>query len=161
MRGQTGTINGKRYDFDTTHWPQFLSDPAEIQHGVLNQAVVHFNYIITTYRIFKKSPKPFKDNGFKLLFIRLMIDALDDSGWHYALPSMENFVAGLSGADGSIAYTDPDAALKYPAFRQKFDELLELGLYDQTVVAKLEESIAPFDEKFRWNPAVTSEALAV
>ena len=152
LRGQQATINGKTYGFDTTHLAQFFSSPSEIQHNVLNQAIVHFNYIITTYRNFQKSPKPFMDNGFKLLFIRLLADALDHTGWIYQLPSMANFIAGLTGQDGSISYVDPEAKAKYPEFREKLQELFKLGLFDQSVVAKLKESIAPFDEQFRWSP---------
>ena len=158
MRGQRATVSGKTYGFDTTHLPQFLSDPSEIQHSVLNQTVVHFNYIITTYRTFNKSPKPFKDNGFKLFFIRLLVDVLDEPGRQYALPSMANFVAGLSGADESVTYTDPEARGKFPEFRQKLQDLMELELFDPGVVSKIAECIAPFDDKFGWSPAAAIES---
>lgn len=150
MRGQYATVNGKTYDFDTTHLPQYLSSPDEIQHNVLNQAIVHFNYIITTYRYFNKTSRPFHDNDFKILFIRMLVDALDDSGWQYQLPTLEGCVAGLSVQDGVITYCDAEAAAKYPTFRQKLQELLELGLFDETVVGRLASGVAPFDEKFNW-----------
>lgn len=153
MRGQTATVNGKTYGFDTTLLPQFMSSPSEIQHNVLNNAIVHFNYIITTYRNFNKSPKPFPDKAFKMLFIRLLVDALDNSGWEYQLPSLENCVAGLAGSDPLISYVDADASAGYPEFRQKFQELLELGLLEPAAVDKLKQSIAPFDTHFGWKPA--------
>ncbi len=154
MRGQTATVKGKTYEFDTTLLPQCMSAPEEVQHNVLNNAMVHFNYIITTYRNFNKSPKPFHDSAFKMLFIRLLVDALDHSGWHYDLPTLQSCVAGLAGADPSISYADSEAAAAYPEFRGKFQELLELGLLDRAAVSTLAESIAPFDAKFAWTPSL-------
>ena len=152
MRGQIATVNGKTYPFDTTHLPQFLSDPSELESHGLDQPIAHYNYVITNYREFEKAPKPYDDNFFRILLIRFLVDALDNSGWPYRLPSFEQCVAGLSGTDADVNYADPRAARIYPHFRRYFQSLLELGLFERSALVKLADSIAPFDQKFGWVP---------
>lgn len=150
MRGRLVKLKGKWHRLDTTHLAQFLSKPSEIQHHTLAQSIVHFSFVISIYRQFRMSSKPFKDNNFNMLLIRLLVDAIDDSEWQYNLPSLTCCINGLSGEDKYLCYTDPETAVTYPKFRKKLQSLTEMGLFGQNVIERIRRDIEPFDRKFNY-----------
>ena len=98
--GHVATVDGEEHMFDTTFWAQ-LHTPAEriAVADDLADRVVHFNYVISTYRRFQRSTGSFHDDGFRLLLIRLFVDLFAQEGDEYQLPSLDELVRGLGRAD--------------------------------------------------------------
>jgi hypothetical protein len=97
-------LAGKRYVFDTALWPQCKTAPERIGVHQQKQIIIHFNYVIGTYRWFQQSHGPYEDKWFRLLLIRLLIDAYDRSGWSYEVPPLEDLIKGLVDKSNRVTY---------------------------------------------------------
>jgi hypothetical protein len=111
-------------------FPQFLTDPAEVginkEYG--QDEFLHFSFVISIYRLFCKSRRPFEDKYFKLLLIRSLIDALGDAGWTYSVPSMKGLVGALAGTDEKVSYRALETRKNYDTFRRNFERLMQSGI---------------------------------
>ena len=54
-RGQAASINGQKHVCDTLLLPQCLTEPKRIGRRGNDRGMIHFNYVIGTYRWFEKS----------------------------------------------------------------------------------------------------------
>jgi hypothetical protein len=149
-RGHEDVINGKRHAFDTLLMAQCLTDPSRIARHEREWGFVHFNYVICTYRHFQKRQGAFEDNHFRLLLIRLLIDACDTSGWTYEVPPLGELHAALRTGRGEVTYTDAATAANYLEFREKVQQLLAGPVLSERQRAIIAEGVAPFDAAFSW-----------
>ncbi len=155
-RGHEDVIQGERHAFDTLLMAQCLTDPARIARHDREWGFVHFNYVICTYRHFQKRQGSFEDSYFRLLLIRLLIDACDTSGWTYDVPAIEVMHAALATGQGDVTYAGPETAAQYPEFREKIQQLLTGPVLSEQQRAVIAAGVAPFDAAYAWVPAPAS-----
>jgi len=148
-RGHDGVIGGKSHTFDITFLPQCQTDPERVGRHQGSWSFVHFNYVICTYRWFQQSKGSFEDESFRLLLVRLLIDAYDRSGWYYEVPSIENLVKGITDSSNRVTYLQDKTREQYPEFRTKLQQLIESGLLDDEKASILEKGVKPFDLAFK------------
>src|SRR6476469_6786021 len=88
--GHDADLFGERHTFDTTFWGQCHTPQERIGVHELGADLVHFNYVISTYRRFQRhTAGPFHDNQFRLLLIRVLIDLfVQGDPTAYALPTL-------------------------------------------------------------------------
>ncbi len=61
-------------------WPQCQTPPEQIERHQQEWGFIHFSHVVSTYRRFQQSKEAFEDSYFRILLIRLLIDAYDQSG---------------------------------------------------------------------------------
>ncbi len=147
-RGHDDLLDGKWHTFDTTLWPQCQTLPERVGRHQQEWGFIHFNYVISTYRWFQKSKGPFEDQYFRLLLVRLLIDAYDRSGWVYEVPTLAGLVEGLNDSSNRVTYIQEQTRQKYPEFRLKLQRLIDSGLLDDEKVTILCDGVQPFDRVF-------------
>ncbi len=149
-RGHRRFHRGRLINFDSTLFPQFLTDPSEIgiNERFGDDDYVHFNFVISVYRLFCKSRGRFEDQHFKLLLIRSLIDALGDVGWAYSVPTMEELVDALDGKDARVSYQQ--ARKGYEIFRRNLERLMRSGILGAEASDTMRRGLLPFDERFAW-----------
>jgi hypothetical protein len=150
-RGHDATLNGTVHVCDTMLLPQCLTPADKIARHEGNWGLIHFNNVICTYRWFHRNPGPFEDQDFRLLLIRLLIDAWDDSGWKYNLPLASEMARGRRDASNRVTYRSAEAQANFPIFRTKLQQLIDLGTLDRAIVGSLKEGVQEFDERFQWS----------
>src|SRR5438105_5910705 len=104
--GHHDTLDGKQHEFDITLWPQCKTSPQRIGLYTEEKEFVHFNYVICTYRWFQQSKGSYEDEYFRLLLIRLLIDAYDCSEEPYELPSLIDMIRGLKDGSNRVTYLE-------------------------------------------------------
>lgn len=155
-RGHLGTIDGTKHVFDTTLKPQCLTPRERIGRQDREFGWVHFNYVISTYRAFQNQKGTFADDDHRILLIRLLIDAFDDSDWPYDVPGIASLVDGLTNEHATVTSATDRSRESYPGFRSRLEALVESGLLSAGQVAGMHASIEPFDEAFGWEPEGTT-----
>jgi hypothetical protein len=149
-KGHVNTVNGRTHSFDNTIYPQCLTPPERVGVEPLAGGFVHFNYVICTYRFFQAAKGPCEDEHFRLLLIRLLIDAFDRSGWRYDLPPLAELVRGLTDARAPVTYRAAATAGHYSEFRGKLRTLMSDGLTAGRPGEVIRNGVAPFDRAFGW-----------
>jgi len=153
-RCQKGIISGKSFDFDTTLLPQCLTPAEKISRHKEVRGFIHFNYVIITYRKFKKSKGPYEDGGFCLLLLRLLVDMYDDgSGWIYEVPTIDELKKGLRDHNQRVTYLADSTRKNYPLFRSKLQKLIDSEIFDGKKMTICQGEIYPFDKAFDWTNA--------
>ena len=148
--GHRGVINGVAHDFDATLLPQCLTPPERVGRHDQEWGFVHFNYVISTYRWFQRSTGRFEDTNFRVLLVRLLIDACDRSGWQYDAPPVAELAKGLRNPSCRVTYTKQETRKNYPEFRGKLKELIERGRLPEDQCAIMRKGIETFDRAFDW-----------
>jgi len=150
-RGHDGIVAGQPHTFDITFWPQCQTVPERISRHHREWGFIHFNYVIGTYRWFQRSRGPFEDENFRLLLVRLLIDAYDSSGWHYEVPSLGELIKGINDGDCRVTYLKEKTRQQYPEFRAKLQQLIESHLLNDQQVLILSDGVRPFDRAFNYH----------
>jgi hypothetical protein len=122
--GHDAMMNGELHTFDTTFWAQSHTEPEHIAVRALGAGMVHFNYVISTYRNFQRHGPAFRDPQFRLLLTRLFIDLFDNGGTEYAVPSMQVLGSQIGHAGAVVRYEDSDRD-NYHSFRRNVDAVIE------------------------------------
>ena len=148
LRGQRVNLDGKKLAFDTTHLAQYLSTPDEIKYETVATPFVHFNYLISTYRHYQNSPKPFEDPWFKIFLIRLLIDSTNETDWPYEIPSYNDFLKALNGKSKYIKFPSDQKNVRYDIFRKDLEKLLIIGCFEKNLNDRILELVQPFDKHF-------------
>lgn len=145
-------LDGRKVRFDTTLWPQYQTDPTEFAlHGMDAHTYVHFGNIVTTYRKFRRARKPYEDTRFRVLLIRLLIDAMgSEAAQNIYVPSIEECVAGIDGKSRTVSYAESKTASIYKGFRDQIRGLSGLNVLAEAAIDSIEKSIRPFDEAFQY-----------
>lgn len=147
-RGHNDIIIGKQHTFDTTLWPQCQTSPERISRHQKEWGFIHFNYVISTYRWFQRSKSSFEDIHFRLLLIRLLINAYDRSGWSYKVPLLDELKKGITDKSNRVTYLSEQTQQNYSEFRSKLGKLIESGLIDDEKSSILSDGVQPFDRAF-------------
>lgn len=147
-RGHNGVIHGKPHTFDTMLYPQCQTKPNKIDRHKQEWGFIHFNYVICTYRWFQQSKGSFEDDYFRILLIRLLIDAFDPSGWSYSVPTLEVLEKGITDKSNRVTYKEKDTAQHYPEFRSKLEKLITSGIIDSEKASILAKGVRHFDRTF-------------
>jgi hypothetical protein len=147
-RAHLGEVAGELHSCDMMLWPQAHTPADRIRLHDQGSAFVHFNHVTSTYRLFQKASGSWEDSHFRLLLIRILIDAYDPSGWRYPLPSVARLAQGLADASQRITYLAPETRSHYPEFRRKFEELLASGTMGRERTEVARRALAPFDAAF-------------
>ena len=148
-RGHLGVVGGKAHEFDTTLLPQCLTDAIRIRRHQGDWGFVHFNYVICTYRWFQENEKrrkpAYRDEHWRILLIRLLIDAYESTETEAAVPSLMELRKGLTGQSARVDYRGEAAAKNYAEFREKLRQLIDSGILKERQIQVLNEGIEPFD----------------
>lgn len=147
-RGHEEMVNGKPQVFDISYWPQYKTPREKLGRHQKEWGFIHFNYVTGTYRRFQKSKGPHEDDAFRLLLVRLLIDAYDRSDWVYEIPPADELAKGITDKSNRITYIQKETGQHYPPFRSKLQELLDCGLLDDEKVSIMQKGLRPFDQAF-------------
>ncbi|MCC6153682.1 MAG: hypothetical protein IT367_07980 [Candidatus Hydrogenedentes bacterium] len=148
--GHRDVLNGVSHEFDATLLPQCLTPPERVGRHDQEWGFVHFNYVISAYRLFQNSTGRYEDSNFRVLLVRLLIDACDRSGWQYDAPPISELAIGLRNPSRRVTYTKQETRKNYPEFRSKLKELIERGRLQDAQCASIRKGIEPFDRAFDW-----------
>ena len=151
LRPQYARLAEGLFWFETTLLAQARTAPERIARHRSTQRV-HFGWVIGGYRAYQRTRGRFDDDHFRLLLIRLLIDAFDPAGGPYAIPGLDELARGLTDAGARIAYGD-DARRNYPAFREPLERVLRSDLFPAEPSGSIRSGLAAFDAAFAWQPA--------
>jgi hypothetical protein len=138
---------GERHTFDTTFWGQCRTPAERIAVTGESNRIVHFNYVISTYRRLQRTPGPFHDHNFRLLLIRLFIDLFATEPVEYAVPELDQLVRGLHDPLQRVYYRREDA-VEYHRFMSKFRVVLDGPVVDQERRDRAGVALRSFDDHF-------------
>lgn len=151
MRPQHASLAEGEFWFETTLLAQARTAPQRIaRHRAAR--LVHFGWVIGGYRKFQRSRRRYKDRHFRLLLIRLLIDAFDPDGGPYLVPSLAELERGLKDPGARVVYEEL-ARRNYPGFRQELERLLCSDLFPASRVEGIRSGLAAFDVAYSWQPA--------
>jgi hypothetical protein len=143
-------LMGEEHGFDTTFYPQSLTDQRLI--GVSpSDDMIHFNYVISNYRHFvRHGCKDWFDTKFRLLFISLLVELFDREHLaDYRLPSLADMAAWLGKPDAPVRFPEGDAAEKeYRDFRGLLGRALRGTWVSHRQLELAVGALAPFDRHF-------------
>lgn len=146
--GHDGVLDGEKHTFDTTLFPQCMTEPQRIAWHSPASGLIHFNYVICSYRYYLDQQIGYEDEQFRLLLIRILIDLFDRESPEYPLPIARQLQDGLTDDSAPVTYRKSSTAKNYAEFRIKLEELLQSGLLNDDQLDTAKSIIAPFDQKF-------------
>lgn len=148
--GHVAEILGEEHVFDTTLHPQALTEQSRVAVRPQEDAIVHFNYVISTYRHFQRSTGGYADDMFRLLLVRLFVDLFADVDADYTLPTITDLSRGLTDPTARVTYPVPTSEVisEYAGFRERVQRILTgawvpSGRGDDAALA-----LAPFDRHY-------------
>jgi hypothetical protein len=145
MRPQNAPLPEGKFWFETTLLAQVRTPPQRIaRHRPAD--LVHFGWVIGCYRTFQQSRGVFEDDQFRLLLIRLLIDAVGPRA-DSDVPAHGELVRGLRGASSRVVYGDR-ARRNFPVFRRELQRVLDAGSLGADGTAALRAGLQPFDSAF-------------
>lgn len=147
-RGHDGAVDGRPVTFDISFNPQSRTAPERIALATSPPRFVHFNHTMGRYREFQRSlrrGRPWEDRTFRVLLVRLLVEAFDDSDWRYDAPAVAELLRGLEDPAAPVTYREPGVEERYAAFRATLDELCDARLVGEARVEALRRAAAPFD----------------
>jgi hypothetical protein len=147
--GHPDELFDESHVFDTTLFPQAVTDPNKVDHAGLSDEFVHFNYVITAYRFFQRHGPGYLDDRFLMLFISLMTDLLGAGKYGSALPVPEKMVEALHASSPAIQF--PAAAIAtetYERFRLKLGQVLVAPWLPAASVTRIQPIIEEFDRHY-------------
>ena len=138
---------GERHVFDTTYYPQALTEPHRI--GIApNDDIVHFNYVISNYRRFiRRGQVQWGDGSFRLLLVSLFVAVFDrERAGAYRLPSLGELGSFLGDSAAPVRYPPPeDGAHEYPQFRRRLSKALAGPWVSEQQQQLTADALRPFD----------------
>jgi len=147
--GHEGELGGETHAFDVTLRPQCVADPQR-RTVVRSEDIVHFNYVISTYRWFRRSADTFEDSQFRLLLIRLFVDIFAEQDFDYRLPTLAELAQGLTDPAARVTYpaVDEQTRERYDDFRAKLTRILEGPWTPPATRTGLADQLRRFDEAY-------------
>jgi len=122
-----------------------MTAPERVGRHPEENGFIHFGHVVSGYRWFQQSPRPYEDEQFRLLLIRLLIDVYDTSGWPCEVPSAHDLAKGLAVKSNQVTYLRDSTRQRYPGFRSTLQCLLSSGLLNDERASMMLEEITPFD----------------
>ena len=121
------------------------------------QSIVHFNYVITTYRLFQRHGPGMVDDCFRLLLIRVFIDLFASDLTAYTLPTMSELADGLTAQAALVKYPDVEQGSEdYATFRTQLEEALSGSWAAAERRATTRAELDVFDDFYGWVPTKTT-----
>lgn len=151
--GHENRLDGEAHVFDTTLYPQCLTAPARIGWRTPGSGLVHFNYVICTYRYFQAKGWAFEDEHFRVLLVAILARLFDPAGDGYAFGPVEEMSRGLRDERAQVLFRSPKTAANYAEFRRKFQDLLDGQLLNAEQKRLAADLLDPFDREFGWSEA--------
>ena len=146
--GHDARMFGEQHTFDTTFWGQCHTHPSRLVVRPQPGGVVHFNYVISTYRRLQRAKgQPVSDYEFRLLLIRLLIDLFDPDRAGYVVPERQDLVRGLDDSEALVTYATVEPRA-YQVFRREVDGILTGDWLDPSRRAEAARFLDPFDDRF-------------
>ena len=160
-RGHNARVRGQVHAVNITLLAQAETPPERVGRRAEEPDFVHFNYVMGSYRPFQVSRGSFEDDYFRVLLIRLLIDAFDPdpANWEYDAPTSTELALGLTDPKARVTYTGPETAGHYEEFRVKLQRLIDSPLLDASQGGRMLEGIGRFDQFFGY-PARLSDVAA-
>jgi hypothetical protein len=150
-RGHEDVLKGTRRKFDITQLPQCHTQPGLIHCDLGHHQYVHLCQTICTFRWFSYTRAPYEDRKFRLLFIRLLLDALEGPDSNGRIPSLTELQQGFRNPAAAVTYLRPAREEVYQEFRREFERLIQSCVLGESASEILHRSVAPFDRRFGWN----------
>lgn len=159
-RGHHAWLAGEWHGFDVTLYPQALTAPELCGLHDAGDGFEHFNWVICSYRHFHGgTERPYEDDRFVLLLIRLLADSLRPGDGAISrsadLPSVELLARGISDPAQPVTYRSEDARSYYPDFRRKVDRMLASPVFGDATADQIRSALQPFDLAFADSAAVS------
>jgi hypothetical protein len=144
------TVNGSVHMFDTMDYPQ-AHTPSELRRLVeAPAAFVHFRQVIVVFRRFQRAEgTPYEDERFRLLLIRLLMDAFGGSDAVRPPPSVDVLARGITDQTAPVTYRSSGIAENYSGFRHMLRHITDGALIEPGGAERIERALAPFDTAFR------------
>ena len=158
-RGHLGEFQGSKHIFDITLLPQALSPPEKIGQASAVPDFVHFNYVICTYRNFQNATGSFEDDYFRILLLRLLINAYGSRSWKYDIPELADLKQGIQDRSRRVTYLATETATHYDEFRTKLNRLLHSPVLTAAQATRIAEEVGSFDHAFGWAEAAVGVAI--
>jgi hypothetical protein len=150
------------YCFDTMLWSQFSdysSGKIAVDEAAVESEYVHFNGAITTYRTYcRQGARQTTDELFRLLLLSLWESAAGVVARRRLLPSPAQLAKGLTNPAAPISYDSPVCLRGYAEFRHMVLRLAECAPFAVEICEQMELDLAPFDQRFAFDPARPFEA---
>lgn len=148
--GHDGVLDGEDHTFDVTLHPQALTQAGRVDYTAVDDDFVHFNFVVSTYRLFQKHGPGFVDKMFRLLLIRILsgLFGSDSAG---IIPTVEELGNSLGSKTSTVRYPDAEAGAKdYAEFRRKLAPLLGFTWLPEGAAERTRKALAPFDEFYSY-----------
>jgi len=146
--GHDAKLNGMHHTFDTTLYPQCLTEPNRIGWHTPASGFVHFNYVVCTFRYFFNHYYGFEDEHFRLLLIRILVDSIGRRVEPDRLPDALSLEEGMFDELAPVTYLNDTSRANYLEFRNKIQIILDSQLFDATQAKYVREILQPFDKNF-------------
>jgi hypothetical protein len=140
-------LGGEVHGFDVTFWIQCRTAPGRVSL-IPARDVVHFNYVIGSFREYQRRPGRFADHRFGLLLLRLLSDMLQMEA--DGVPELGVFTASLAAADDSFGYRSADRDV-YREWREKVAQVIDGPWCDSSSRARAVNALSPFDAHFAFS----------
>ena len=149
MQGQSHRFDGSERDFDSMDYVQVRTPAANRAVWEAPGSYAHFNWAISSYRLFQESAsRPFLDDKFRLLLIRLLSDAFGHEDESHHLPSAQQLARGISDPNARVTYRGKAIDANYQEFRHLIDRVIASPLVNSARAAEIGRALAPFDAAF-------------
>jgi hypothetical protein len=160
-RGYARDRRMPRHVYDITLLPQMLTSPEHIGRSEAAAPIIHFNHVICSYRNFQNARGGYEDVHFRLLLIRLLMEAFDPGGPDYGIPTLPELALGIRDGSQRVTYVNQATPATYPEFRAKLQELIDSPLLDEPARRRVLHGATDFDRAFDWSPASDTAERAV
>ncbi|HLH46097.1 MAG TPA: hypothetical protein VKV25_02995 [Acidimicrobiales bacterium] len=140
---------GQVHTFDTTLLPQACTAADLIDHAGDPDTFVHFNYVITAYRLFQRHGRGFYDDRFLIFFVSLVTELLGSRHLARGVPHPDELAGALGREDGIVVFPSGDpGGERYAAFRSKLELLLSSTWLEAGAVTRARATVAAFDRHY-------------
>lgn len=150
-RAHDGMVAGQLHAFDMMLCPQCQTPPEQIKRHEQEWGFIHFSHVVSSYRRFQQSKGAFEDSYFRLLLIRLLINAYDRSGWSYDVPTLSDLTQGITDPSNRVTYLEKETWEHYPEFRSKLQKLLDSSLLNDEKISIIKHGVNLFDQYYLSN----------
>jgi hypothetical protein len=149
VHGHDNQVNGDAHVFDTMDYPQVRTPAERRRLDEAPEAFVHFRWVITVFRHFQRSNgQPYEDHRFRVLLIRLLMDAFGGSDGPHPPPPVAVLARGITDPAAPVTYRSQGVEDNYSSFRRMLGHVTGGPLIDPDPAQGIERSLAPFDAAF-------------
>jgi len=146
-----GEIWGERHTFDTTLYPQAVTEQRLIARTSIGDKIAHFNYVVSTYRHFQRSRGRFPDHNFRLLLISTLLELFGTTCEVPPLAALAQCLAPRGSSTSRIEFPTSEAgSMSYARFRTDLSAVLSSPFAPAPERARATRLLKPFDDHYQW-----------